>query len=385
MSLPTAPPHDYDQTASPPPLGPPAPPPAPPRVRLGWRQYLAVALVAGASSAAVAIPIAAGDAAPTTTAATTTDTAAPPATLDPGSGTAIAAIADAVSPAVVRIDAAGLAGASSGSGVVYRADGYIVTNNHVVQNARQLFVTLPDGIRLEAELVGTDPQSDLAVLRVEADGDLPVAVFATEDPRVGDTAVAIGSPFGLDGSVTAGIVSAVNRTVTAQGAPLVDLIQTDAAINPGNSGGALANGRGQVIGINTVIATAGGGSDGIGFAIPASTVARVADQLIATGTVQHAYLGITGATVTPEIAAQYGLAAEEGAVIGTIAADSPAAAAELQPGDIVVAVGDTPVTTFPQLAGIVQGLPIGETVTLTVVRGGDEITVDVTPAPHPTG
>ena len=265
---------------------------------------------------------------------------------------------------------------------MYRPDGYVVTNNHVVANAQSVSVTLPDGKEYDAEVVGTDPVSDLAVVRVDAT-DLPVATFASETPAIGDSTIAIGSPFGLDGSVTAGIVSALNRSVTAQGAPLVDLIQTDAAINPGNSGGALVNGAGEVIGINTVIATAGGGSDGIGFAIPVGTVTSVADQIIDTGSVAHAYLGVRGQTVDPQISQMYGLGVEQGAVIAQVEDGSPAARAGLQRGDIVTAIGDTPVASFEELAGRIQRQPVGDTVTLTVVRSGQERQVDVTLSERP--
>ena len=364
--------------------GPGGPPPA---LRLGWRQYLAVAAVSATAAAAVAVPVSLADNDPapvTTPAVAQADTDATGA-LDGASAPAAGSIADIaaqVTPSVVRIDARSARGAGSGSGVVYRADGYIVTNNHVVANAQSVSVTLPDGKEYAAEVVGTDPVSDLAVVRVDAT-DLPVATFATDTPAIGDSTIAIGSPFGLDGSVTAGIVSALNRSVTAQGAPLVDLIQTDAAINPGNSGGALVDGTGAVIGINTVIATSGGGSDGIGFAIPVATVTSVADQIIDQGSVAHAYLGVRGQTVDPQVSQMYGLGVDRGAVIAQVEDGSPAAEAGLQRGDIVTAIGDTPVTSFEELAGRIQRQPVGDTVTLTVVRNGQERQVDVTLAERP--
>ncbi len=365
------------QTASnPPPAGAGSP-------RLGWRQYLAVAAVSATAAAAVAVPVSMDDGAPSQAAAAPPAPAEASASLPQGDDGAIADIAAQVTPSVVRVDAASNAGAGACSGVVYRADGHIVTNNHVVASAAEVSVTLPDGEQYEAEVVGTDPVSDLAVLKVDATG-LPVPAFATESPAIGSTAVAIGSPFGLDGSVTSGIISALNRTVTAQGAPLVDLVQTDAAINPGNSGGALVNDRGELLGLNTVIASTSGGSVGIGFAIPVSTVQSVADQLIDTGTVAHAYLGVRGDTVDPRVAEMYRLGAEQGAVIGSIEPGGPAAEAGLQQGDIVTAVGDQQVTSFPEFAAMIQGETVGQTVTLTLVRGDEELQVDVTLAERPT-
>ena len=353
-----------------------------PAPRLGWRQYLGVATVSAVAAAAVAVPISLDDAPaqPTTPAVAQADTST---TIDASDGLSVSEIAAQLTPSVVRIDARTPAGAGSGSGVVYRADGHIVTNNHVVANAAAVSVTLPDGQEYEAEVVGTDPASDLAVLKVDAT-DLPVPAFAEQAPAIGDTAVAIGSPFGLDGSVTSGIVSALNRSVTAQGAPLVDLIQTDAAINPGNSGGALVNAEGELLGLNTVIATSGGGSDGIGFAIPVSTVQSVADQIIETGSVAHAYLGVGGQTVDPQVARMYGLSVDEGAVIAQVEPGSPADEAGLQQGDIVIAVGDRDISSFPELAGTIQSETVGDTVTLTVVRQGEEVPVEVTLAERPT-
>jgi S1-C subfamily serine protease len=179
-------------------------------------------------------------------------------------------------------------------------------------------------------------------------------------------------------------VSALNRSVTAQGAPLIDLIQTDAAINPGNSGGALVNDAGEVIGLNTVIASTSGGSNGIGFAIPTSTVQSVADQIIDTGSVAHAYLGVQGQTVDRQTAQMYGLEVEEGAVVAQVEPDSPAADAGLERGDIITAIDDTAVASFEELAGRIQRQPVGETVTLTVVRQGEEQQVDVELAERPT-
>ena len=364
------------------------PPPAPPasdrggRDGLGWRGVL-VALVAGAVGAtAIVVP---SQLLESDDPAESTSLPGDVASGVESAGSNVSAIARQVSPAVARVDAAGQFGQGSGSAVVYRADGILVTNAHVVNGATQVTVTLPDGAREQAEIVGTDPRSDLAVLRVDAD-NLPVPAWATADdsPEVGDTVVAIGSPFGLDGSVTAGIVSALGRTVPSEGGTMVDLLQTDAAINPGNSGGALVDGAGRVIGVNTAIVSRGGGNEGIGFAIPASTVRSVADQLLETGSVQHAELGITGQTVDPDIASLYSLPVDAGAVIADMRAGGPADEAGLQAGDIVIALDGTPIESITDLAGRVQQHRPGEEVTLTIVRDGDEREVTVVLAERTT-
>jgi S1-C subfamily serine protease len=284
------------------------------------------------------------------------------------------------------VDVQGAAGAGSGSAVVYRADGILVTNAHVVGTSNEVSVTLPDGARMDAEVVGVDPASDLAVLRVDAE-NLPVPVWADADdgPRIGETAVAIGSPFGLDGSVTSGIVSALGRTLPSQQGVLIDLVQTDAAVNPGNSGGALVDGEGRVIGVNTAIATRSGGSQGIGFAIPSTTVVSVADQLLEFGEVELGYLGVVGQTVDPDIAELYELPSTAGAVIVQLDPDGPAAAAGLRTEDIVVAIDGNEVTTMADLAGRVQQRRPGDDVEVEVVRDGEELTLTVTLGERPAG
>ncbi len=306
----------------------------------------------------------------------------------------VSAIARQVSPSVARVDAPGGPGAQDGPGggqggagsaVVYHAEGVLVTNAHVVGGADEVAVTLPDGARMDAEVVGADPASDIAVLRVDAD-DLPVPVWADEDhvPDIGSTAVAIGSPFGLDGSVTAGIVSALGRTLPSSAGALTDMIQTDAAVNPGNSGGALVDGEGRIIGVNTAIATASGGSQGVGFAIPATTVRSVADQLLETGEVRLGYLGVVGQTVDPDTAALYGLDVEGGAVIADLDPEGPAVAAGVETGDIVIAIDDTAVTSMTELAGRIQQLNPDDEAVLTIVRDGEETAIEVTLGERPS-
>ncbi len=358
-----------------------------------------VAAVGALGAAIVAVPLGlfddGGDTADTGATATgdaTDDEAIQNEPTDPGTddlvppgASPITAIAQQVSPSVARVDVQRPTGAGSGSSVVYRADGLLVTNAHVVGTSDQARVTLPDGSRMDAEVVGADPTSDVAVLRVDAD-DLPVPVWADDDDglRIGETAVAIGSPFGLDGSVTSGIISALGRTLPSQQGVLIDLIQTDAAVNPGNSGGALVDGEGRVIGLNTAIASRSGGSQGIGFAIPSTTVSNVADQLIETGEVQLGYLGVVGQTVDPDIAELYDLPSDTGAVIVELDPDGPAAEAGLQTGDIVVGIDGEEVSTMAELAGRIQQRRPGDDVEVEVVRDGEESTVTVTLEERPT-
>ncbi len=393
----------------PPPAGsaerlPPPPPTAgrPPssaprgRIRLGWWQWLAIALVGALGAAGVVVPVAllSDDGAASTPAALPSADPAPPGGSDAdadaladalaGASTPVAAIARQVSPSVARVDARTAMGASAGSAVVYRADGVLVTNAHVVGGADRVTVTLPDAERMDAVVVGADPSNDLAVLRVDAE-DLPVPAWSEVDnmPEVGESVVAIGSPFGLDGTVTSGIVSALGRSLSTPQVALVDLVQTDAAINPGNSGGALVDSQGRVIGVNTAIASRGGGNEGVGFAIPATTVTPVVEQLLEHGQVQLAYLGVFGQTVDPDTAQLYGLGVDAGAVVVEVEPGSPADRAGLQPGDIVVAVDGDPVRSMPDLAGRVQLRAPGDEVELEVVREGRTRTVSAELQPRP--
>ena len=290
----------------------------------------------------------------------------------------VARVAAAVSPSVVHIAVAGLGGAGTGSGVVLREDGHILTNAHVVDGASEVQVTLPDGSIHRAEVVGTDPSSDLAVVRADDVQELPVPRFAGDAPRVGDLAVALGSPFGLEGSVTSGIISALNRSVPGDSGMVINMLQTDAAINPGNSGGALANGDGEIIGINTAIISSSQGNDGIGFAIPISTALPVADQLIEQGFAEHAQLGIQGQDVDPEAADLYDLGVERGALVVAIGEGTAAEDAGLRRGDIITAMDDQQVTSMADLAGQITSHAPGDDVTLTVMRDGEELTVEVT-------
>ena len=363
---------------SPPAGEPPPPPPQPPASRgpNSWIVLIATVLVSALVSAGVTRAL--------TPAATEERTAAPVVKAGTSAQAPdvarddIAAVAAAVSPSVVHIAVAGQAGSGSGSGVVLREDGYILTNAHVVEGAEQVEITLPDGTIESAEVVGTDSASDLAVVHAEEADDLPQPAFATANPRVGDLTVAIGSPFGLEGSVTSGVVSALNRSLPGSSGPLVNMIQTDAAINPGNSGGALVNGDGEIIGINTAILSPSGANDGIGFAIPITTALPIADQLIEQGYAEHAQLGIQGQDVDPEAAELYNLGTERGALVVSVAEGSGAEEAGLERGDIITAIDDEAVNSMTDLAAQISSRSPGDEVTLSVVRSDESLTLDVT-------
>jgi S1-C subfamily serine protease len=288
-------------------------------------------------------------------------------------GTTVTELAAQVSPSVGFVQVVGPQGQGSGSAVIVDPDGFLLTNAHVVAGAEQIGVTLPDGTAHEAELVGADPTSDVAVLEIAADG-LP-AVEVAERVSVGDEVIAIGSPFGLEGSVTAGIVSGLDRTL--QGGPdqpaLLGMIQTDAAINPGNSGGALIDGQGRLVGINTAIYSATGTSAGIGFAIPAATALAIAQQLIETGEVTYAQLGISGGDVTPAVAEAYGVEVPEGAVVIEVLEGSGADEAGIEPGDVIVGFDGEAIDSMSGLTSLVRTRTPGDEVEVVLDRDGEQL------------
>ncbi len=310
----------------------------------------------------------------------------------------VVAVAAKVSPSVVFIstqqtqpDLFGQAQVveGEGSGVIYRSDGYIVTNNHVVSGAERIFVTIGNRSPIPGRVVGRDTGSDIAIVKVEKAG-LPAASFGdSNELQVGEVAVAIGAPFGLERTVTSGVISALHRNAVAQNevgqtVSYANLIQTDAAINPGNSGGALADENGNVIGINTLIRSTSGSSAGIGFAIPIDFVKKIAGQLIAGKTIGHAYIGIYPAPVTPTgpHAVQ---GATEGALVARIVPGGPADRAGIKQGDVVIKIGDTTVKTVDDLFAAVAGHQPGEKVAVTIVRAGQEQQLTVTLGKRPTG
>jgi S1-C subfamily serine protease len=287
--------------------------------------------------------------------------------------------------------------AGVGSGVIYDNQGHILTNNHVVEGAQTLLVSLPDGRSFKGKLIGADPQTDLAVVQISG-SNLPVAELGdSRQLQVGDWLVAIGNALALPGgpTVTAGVVSALDRTVQEPGSSigqtgpfLFDVIQTDAPINPGNSGGPLVNLDGQVVGINTLVAgqaEPGVQAQGIGFAIAIATAKPIADQLVATGHVVHASMGVSYVPLNSAIAIQLGITAQQGVVVTDVSPGSPAADAGLQPQDVITAINDQPLNTESALAQIVNSHQPGDTLTLTVIRGTQQLTLQVTlvAAPSP--
>ena len=274
----------------------------------------------------------------------------------------------------------------TGSGVIISADGIIVTNNHVVQDATRISVTLQNGKELEGRVVGADAQTDLAVVKVNAN-NLPAATVAdSEKVRVGEWVVAVGDPLRVGTTVTAGIVSAIRKNeATGAGTSYASLIQTDAAINPGNSGGALADIEGRLIGINSAIRSNTGGSIGIGYAIPSNTMRDITSELIAKGHVSRPWLGVAFGTLTDRGKAALNLMnAPDGVIIGRVQAGSPAANMGIQPGDIVVKANDKAMKTSEDMQSMIQSLKVGDTLRLNIWRGGATQTMNATLTERPT-
>jgi serine protease Do len=271
-----------------------------------------------------------------------------------------------------------------GSGFFISADGYAVTNNHVVDHARTVQVRLDNGTSYKARVIGTDPKTDVALIKVDTDKPVPYVKFSNEVPRVGDWVVAVGNPYGLGGTVTAGIVSANGRDIGASAYD--DYIQIDAPINKGNSGGPAFNADGDVIGINTAIFSPSGGSVGIGFDIPASTAKAVIADLKAHGHVDHAYLGVQVQALTRELADGLGLQSTDGALVDTVMPDSPASEAGLKPGDVITSVSGESVKASRGLARAIGMMAPDTKVTLNIVRHrqAQKITLALRPLPHKT-
>src|SRR3954462_6991831 len=257
-----------------------------------------------------------------------------------------------------------------GSGFFISADGYVVTNNHVVDHAKTVQVTTDDGRTLDAKVVGADPKTDIALLKVKEGSNFPHVSLAKTAPRVGDWVVAIGNPFGLGGTVTSGIVSARGRDIGA--GPYDDFLQIDAPINKGNSGGPTFNLQGEVVGVNTAIASPSGGSVGLAFAIPAATVQSVVAQLESDGRVSRGYLGVQIQPLTKELADGLGLDAQKGALVNSTQPDTPAAKAGLKSGDVITKVNGEAVSDARELTRKVAGLKPGSKVELSYLRDGRE-------------
>jgi len=260
---------------------------------------------------------------------------------------------------------------SLGSGVVVSEDGYILTNNHVVADAEEILVTFCEKEKYEGKIIGLDPKTDIALIKIKVDKPIPAASFGDSDKlRVGDWVVAIGNPFGLGSTLTAGIVSAKGRIIGA--GTYDDFIQTDASINPGNSGGPLFNLDGEVVGINTAIFTQSGGNVGIGFAIPINMAKSVMSQLKEKGRVIRGWLGVVIQVITPEIKEKFGLETTEGALIGEVAEGSPAEKEGLNRGDVIVSFAGKKVKEMSSLPPMVAATPVGKKVELIVIRKGKE-------------
>ena len=265
---------------------------------------------------------------------------------------------------------------SLGSGVIVSADGYVLTNHHVVEGADEIEVLLADGSRARARVVGSDPETDLAVLRIDL-SDLPAIAFGNADAaRVGDVVLAVGNPFGVGQTVTMGIISALGRTQLGINT-FENFIQTDAAINPGNSGGALVDTEGRLLGINTAIYSRTGGSLGIGFAIPASTARQVMEQIVATGSVTRGYIGVEPQDLTPELAEAFKLPRKDGAIIAGVMRNGPADRAGVKVGDILVEVEGQQVTNTATMLNVIAQLKPGSTARFRFVRDSSTIEIPI--------
>ncbi|NMM80074.1 2-alkenal reductase [Acidovorax sp. SRB_14] len=272
--------------------------------------------------------------------------------------------------------------AGLGSGVIISPDGYILTNNHVVEGADEIAVTLTDSRHARARVIGTDPETDLAILKVELD-KLPVIALGNSDElAVGDHVLAIGNPFGVGQTVTSGIVSALGRSQLGINT-FENFIQTDAAINPGNSGGALVDVYGNLQGINTAIYSRSGGSMGIGFAIPVSTAKMVLDGIVKDGQVTRGWIGVEPSELSPELAETFGVKATEGVIVTGVLQGGPGAQAGMRPGDVILRVGDKAITSVPALLSTVAALKPGAPANFQVLRGERTLNLGVTPGLRP--
>ena len=397
----------------------PGTPPAPdaPRSGSGVRSfalYLSAAVLGGVAVLGGAAAIGAFDGSTSTTIVRASDRGATTIPAAAGTGLSVNEIYKRSGPGVVQVTAtvggstetgqSQQSGQSLGSGFVIDNDGHIVTNYHVIDGATSIKVRFSNDDTLTATLVGSDPSTDLALLDVDIDPNAltPLALADSKQVEVGDPVVAIGNPFGLERTVTAGIVSALQRHVQAPNGWSIDHVtQTDAAINQGNRGGPLLNSRGAVIGVNSQIQTGGSGDGnvGIGFAVPSNTVDEVVAQILEDGNVQHSYLGVSAVEVTPEIAESYKLAVSEGLLIQTVASGSGAAGAGLKAGtqevvvagesfrmggDIIVAADGKTVTSVDELRDVIGAHEPGDEIALEIYRGGAAKTVTVTLGQQPT-
>lgn len=302
-----------------------------------------------------------------------------------GGGTleTVPGLVERLGPSVVTVQRPG---GGMGSGVVYRPDGLIVTNEHVVSGAREVTVALADGNRLPGRVRASDPATDLAVVEVPRH-DLPAPRFADQLPRQGELAAAIGTPLGFENTVTSGVISGLGRELPGAASSgnraLVDLIQTDAPISPGNSGGALLDARGRVIGINEAYLPPKSGAVSIGFAIPSTTVTSIVDQLLADGTAEHPYLGVSLAPLTDSLRRSLHTRVDRGAVVLEVGPGSPASEAGIQHGDIITRFADQDIAAVENVLGALRGVRPGQAVPITVQRGDRPVQLSVTVGEQP--
>jgi S1-C subfamily serine protease len=377
----------YPSAADPFAAEPAGPAPNPSRGRSFWR-YAAVGLAAGVAGAALS----AGalllwfDAEPATVVQQIETNIVSPT----GEEVEAAAVARAVLPSIVTVEVRAssvgdFVAEGSGSGVVLSADGLLVTNQHVVEGAGQVRVVFAGGRTYPAEIVGQDAATDLAVLRIAATGLTPITFGSSAEMEIGDTAIAVGSPLGLEGgpSVTVGVVSAFNRRLGTSDDELFGMIQTDAPITRGSSGGALVDAAGRLIGITTAIGISDVGAEGLGFAIPVELVEVVTEQLAETGVASHPFIGVKGATFFRQEAD--GATVPAGVEVAEVIEGTAAALAGIQAGDIMVSVGGEPLTTMEQLVVMVRFYRVGEQVAVEIERGGERQTITVTLLERPEG
>jgi S1-C subfamily serine protease len=305
----------------------------------------------------------------------------------------VADLVEKVRPSVVRINATSSTSnaGGTGSGIVLNDDGFILTNNHVVDGFDKFDAAFADGMTAAAAVVGTDPGNDLAVIKVDLPADeLQPATFGDSDKlRAGESVIAIGNPFDLEGTVTEGIVSGIGRTLQGSGRPLRQLIQSDAAINPGNSGGALFNAKGEVVGVTTAIENPSGDRVfvGIGYAVPSNVAMRFLPQLLKGETIEHPQLGVALQTITPSVAADLGVNVDQGVMVVSVEPGTGAAEAGLEGGsdnqgrpngDVIVRIDDKDIKDYDDLADYIDSKDVGDTVNVVVLRNGEEVTLPVT-------
>ena len=366
--------------------------------KLKWGLVIVVSMVLGG---AVVVGVNSLDNSDTTSNAVVvaTSTASTEATTTPAVHTVsdsitsdVADLVEKVRPSVVRINSTSSTSSSggTGSGIILNKDGFILTNNHVVAGFDRFDVLLSDGTSAAAAIVGTDPGNDLAVIKADIPADkLQPATFGDSDKlRAGESVIAIGNPFDLEGSVTEGIVSGIGRTLTGSGRPLRQLIQADAAINPGNSGGALFNAAGEVIGITTAIENPSGERVfvGIGYAVPSNVATRFLPQLLKGETIEHPQLGVALQTITPSAAADLGIDVQQGVLVVSVEPGTGAAEAGLQggtdnqgrpTGDVIIRIDNQDIATYDDLANYIDSKDVGDTVNVVVLRNGEEVTLPV--------